>query len=163
MSWLEMGANMVQISAGRVSRSSTLGCFFLLVLIFVGRESTRLGPTMSRGRYNCAIGGSHFLAAVALILVESILIHNEWVRNHVPQDRLLTMDLKEGWEPLAKFLNKAVPNEPFPHANDGEAMQKFAKGVFRTAMLIWLGILGGAGLLAWVGMAVWRRSLLSSV
>ncbi|KAL6806999.1 P-loop containing nucleoside triphosphate hydrolase protein [Trichoderma sp. SZMC 28013] len=105
-------------------------------------ESTRLGPTMSR---------------------ESILIHNEWVRNHVPQDRLLTMDLKEGWEPLAKFLNKAVPNEPFPHANDGEAMQKFAKGVFRTAMLIWLGILGGAGLLAWVGMAVWRRSLLSSV
>lgn len=118
---------------------------------------------MSRGRYNCAIAGSDCVVTRGLILVESILIHNEWVHNHVPKDRLLTMDLKEGWEPLAKFLDKPIPNEPFPHANDGEAMQKFAKGVFRTAMLIWLGIFGGVSLFAWVGMAVWRRSLLSSI
>lgn len=161
MSWLEVGTNMVQIPTDCVSRGSALGCCFLLMLIFLGRESTRLGPTMSRGRYNCAIAGIDSLAIVVLILIESILIHNEWVHNHVPKDRLLTMDLKEGWEPLAKFLDKPVPKEPFPHANDGEAMQKFAKGVFRTAILIWLGILGGAGLIAWVGMAVWRRSSLS--
>ncbi|EHK20088.1 uncharacterized protein TRIVIDRAFT_155537 [Trichoderma virens Gv29-8] len=99
--------------------------------------------------------------AVMLIFSDSILIHNEWVRNTVPKERLLTMELKEGWEPLAKFLDKPVPDEPFPHANDGEAMEKFAKGVFRTAILIWLGILGGTSLLAWVGVGAWRRSLMA--
>ncbi|KAL7941779.1 P-loop containing nucleoside triphosphate hydrolase protein [Trichoderma barbatum] len=103
-------------------------------------ESTRLGSTLSR---------------------EYLLSHNEWVRNTVPKDRLMTMELKEGWEPLAKFLDKPIPDEPFPHANDSEAMEQFAKGVFRTAILIWLGILGGTGMLAWFGIGAWKRSLMA--
>jgi hypothetical protein len=93
-------------------------------------------------------------------LTDSILIHNEWVRKHVPPEKLLTMELSQGWEPLAKFLDKPVPDGPLPHANDGEAMEKFAKSVFRTAMLTWVGILSGTGMLAWVGVGAWRRSLL---
>ncbi|PTB69299.1 hypothetical protein BBK36DRAFT_1110273 [Trichoderma citrinoviride] len=102
-------------------------------------EEARLGPTLTR---------------------DSILIHNEWVRKHVPPERLLTMELSQGWGPLAKFLDMPVPDGPFPHANDGEAMEKFAKSVFRTAMLIWVGILSGTGMLAWAGVGAWRRSLL---
>ncbi|KAH6611582.1 hypothetical protein Trco_001602 [Trichoderma cornu-damae] len=67
---------------------------------------------------------------------------------------LLTMELEQGWEPLAKFLDRPVPEGPFPHANDGEAMEKFAKNVFRTAMLVWMGILVGAGVAVWASVSV---------
>ena len=34
-----------------------------------------------------------------------------------PKDKLLVFDVKQGWEPLCKFLNKDVPAKPFPHKN----------------------------------------------
>ena len=37
------------------------------------------------------------------------------VKQFVPKDRLLIMDRKDGWDPICKFLNLPVPNEPFPH------------------------------------------------
>jgi hypothetical protein len=73
-----------------------------------------------------------------LILVDSLLKYNDWVRKQVSSERLFTMELKQGWEPLAKFLGKPIPDEPFPHANDGEATKKFAKSIFRPAMLVWI-------------------------
>ena len=36
------------------------------------------------------------------------------VSRRVDADRLLVFDVGEGWEPLARFLGVAVPNEPFP-------------------------------------------------
>ena len=42
----------------------------------------------------------------------------ERVKSTVPPEKLLVFDVKEGWEPLCKFLNKPVPNEPFPNIND---------------------------------------------
>ncbi|KAM0264264.1 hypothetical protein ACHAQJ_000753 [Trichoderma viride] len=84
--------------------------------------------------------------------------YNDWVRKHVPSERLLTMELQQGWEPLAKFLGKPIPDEPFPHANDGEAMTKFAKSMFRTAMLVWITILVGTGIVAWIGLGAWTRT-----
>jgi hypothetical protein len=44
--------------------------------------------------------------------------HHDEVRAHVPAERLLEYRLGEGWEPLADFLGKPVPDEPFPHHND---------------------------------------------
>ena len=32
-------------------------------------------------------------------------------------DRLLKMDIREGWKPLCEFLNKPIPSVPFPHLN----------------------------------------------
>lgn len=32
----------------------------------------------------------------------------------VPEDRLLIWNLKDGWEPLCKFLGKPIPNTPIP-------------------------------------------------
>ena len=43
--------------------------------------------------------------------------HNETVRKLVPPDRLLIYEVKEGWEPLCGFLQKPIPQEPFPRTN----------------------------------------------
>jgi len=45
------------------------------------------------------------------------LKHNEHVKEVVPADQLLVWDVRDGWEPLCKFLGKPVPNEPIPHEN----------------------------------------------
>ena len=39
------------------------------------------------------------------------------VKGLVAPDRLLEWSIDEGWEPLCGFLDKPVPDEPFPHAN----------------------------------------------
>jgi len=43
--------------------------------------------------------------------------HIEHVKKTVPKERLLVWNVKEGWEPLCKFLHVPVPEKPFPHAN----------------------------------------------
>jgi hypothetical protein len=45
--------------------------------------------------------------------------HNAEVRRRVPADRLLVFEVKNGWEPLCRFLDVPAPSdEPFPHLND---------------------------------------------
>ena len=50
---------------------------------------------------------------------------NRFVIETVPEDRLLVFNVKEGWEPLCRFLGKEVPPEdhPFPHINDRFVVQ----------------------------------------
>ena len=48
---------------------------------------------------------------------ESYLKHNETVKDKVPADRLLIWNVKDGWEPLCKFLEKPIPDIPVPHNN----------------------------------------------
>ena len=38
----------------------------------------------------------------------------------MPPERLLVYEVKEGWEPLCRFLGVPVPQTPFPHVNDAE-------------------------------------------
>lgn len=76
---------------------------------------------------------------VGLDLIE---VHNEMVKRVVPPERLLIMNLNEGWQPLCKFLDKPVPTEPFPRLNDAEEAEKVAKGIFARCVLVWLGIIG---------------------
>jgi len=40
--------------------------------------------------------------------------HVSRVMSIVPSDRLLVYKVTEGWGPLCRFLNKSVPEEPFP-------------------------------------------------
>jgi Sulfotransferase domain len=49
---------------------------------------------------------------------------NQEVLDYVPADRLLVWDVKEGWEPLCRFLGVAMPDTPFPHLHDTEAFRK---------------------------------------
>ena len=41
------------------------------------------------------------------------------LQQEAPKDKLLVFDVKEGWEPLCKFLEKDIPDKPFPWRNIG--------------------------------------------
>lgn len=51
-------------------------------------------------------------------LIKAFEAHIEAVKNTIPADQLLVYEVKDGWEPLCRFLGKPVPSEPFPHTND---------------------------------------------
>ena len=46
--------------------------------------------------------------------------HIEEVKAHVPKEKLLVYDVREGWGPLCEFLDKPVPNDELPHLNKKE-------------------------------------------
>ena len=50
-------------------------------------------------------------------IFSSIEKHNMYVQSIVPEKDLLVWNLKEGWEPLCSFLDKPIPEDPFPHEN----------------------------------------------
>lgn len=58
------------------------------------------------------------------------------VRRKVPADRLLEYNLGDGWEPLSKFLDKPVPEAPFPHVNDAVDHQKRVMLILRKALYL---------------------------
>lgn len=74
--------------------------------------------------------------------IDLIEVHNEMVKRVVPREKLLVMNLKEGWQPLCKFLDRPVPREPFPRLNDSEEAERVAKGIFVRCILVWVGIIG---------------------
>ncbi|KAG0191490.1 hypothetical protein DFQ28_011738 [Apophysomyces sp. BC1034] len=47
--------------------------------------------------------------------------HIEEVKRVIPTERLLIMELGEGWERLCKFLGKEIPDEPYPRANERDS------------------------------------------
>lgn len=50
--------------------------------------------------------------------------HVEEVKKHVPPEKLLVYNVREGWEPLCSFLGVAVPKDkPFPALNSRENFQ----------------------------------------
>jgi hypothetical protein len=51
--------------------------------------------------------------------IAQYLRHIDDVKATVPPERLLVYSVTEGWEPLCEFLDKPVPDQPFPHANAG--------------------------------------------
>ena len=91
-----------------------------------------------------------------------LTIHESYVRSSVPESRLHFINIKDGWEPLCKILNCPVPDEPFPRANDTNAMQEFFEGVLRDAMIRWLvilSVLGLVGVFSWFWMDMGSVSL----
>ena len=51
------------------------------------------------------------------ILKKKFIEHNRHAQQDIPNHRLLIMDILGGdeWEPLCEFLNKPIPDVPFPH------------------------------------------------
>ena len=60
--------------------------------------------------------------------------HNADVKKVIPSDQLLVHDVRDGWEPLCKFLEVPVPNEPYPNLNDA----KYMRGIYRGMMVFGL-------------------------
>jgi hypothetical protein len=51
----------------------------------------------------------------------------------VPADRLLDYRVQEGWEPLCRFLDVKVPDEPFPRVNVGDNLLSNIRTAMRMA------------------------------
>ena len=60
--------------------------------------------------------------------------HIEAVKKNIPPERLLVYEVKEGWEPLSKFLDKDVPSSPFPHTNVKEDFHTWSKGIIKNVL-----------------------------
>jgi hypothetical protein len=60
--------------------------------------------------------------------IETFNRHIAQVKEQVPPQRLLVYEVRQGWEPLCRFLNIPVPDgKPFPHLNDREAFRQMTQ------------------------------------
>ncbi|KAI4603639.1 hypothetical protein KJ359_003455 [Pestalotiopsis sp. 9143b] len=78
------------------------------------------------------------------------------VIREVPADRLLIMDVKEGWAPLVKFLGTPTPAEEFPRVNESAALDKQAKSLFTKLAGTWVGILIATGGSIYGSVKLWK-------
>ena len=61
---------------------------------------------------------------------------NESVIKHVPKERLLVYEVKQGWGPLCKFLNVPEPNIPFPYKNKTKNMGHMSRFINLTFIIL---------------------------
>ncbi len=54
--------------------------------------------------------------------------HVEPVKAAIPPERLLLFQATDGWEPLCRFLDLPVPDEPYPRTNDRAEFWEHMKG-----------------------------------
>jgi hypothetical protein len=98
-------------------------------------------------------------------------------RENVPKERCLEFSVKDGWEPLCKFLDVPVPtvrNEktgeleplPFPRVNDRASFNKMLPGAYNEAlarsrhnMFALIGRLAVTGATAYGGYLMWKTRL----
>lgn len=66
-----------------------------------------------------------FLEGQKRTMMRNYRVHVNNVMRVVPRDQLLVWNIKDGWEPVCRFLGKPVPNKPFPFENaTGDKSQK---------------------------------------
>lgn len=74
--------------------------------------------------------------------------HVKDVMEHVPREKLLVWNVKEGWGPLCKFLDVPVPDAPFPRLNETREIQnlintwKVSSWFVVLVIPVLLGVLG---------------------
>ena len=78
----------------------------------------------------------------------------------MPPHQLLVFDVREGWEPLCKFLDVPVPATPFPNINDAGEVRLIYNAV---RAVTWLIILGVPTLLCVCFYYSWKFTLLGLV
>ncbi|KAI1749881.1 hypothetical protein F4782DRAFT_549322 [Xylaria castorea] len=57
------------------------------------------------------------------------------LRDNVPPEKLLEYKMNSGWEPLCKFLDKDIPDVPFPISNDRKEHAENVEGRRRNVQL----------------------------
>ena len=89
-----------------------------LVLLVAGPDAVR-GKMVETIIWSGTFGGRFEDRSHAIEVFER---HNREVVERVPAERLLRYEVKEGWEPLCRFLGVEVPkDQPFPHLNDTQS------------------------------------------
>jgi len=61
--------------------------------------------------------------------------HLAAVKAHVPEDKLLIYDVREGWAPICKFLGVEEPSEPLPHLNKKENFKQMLPKLMKGQMV----------------------------
>lgn len=84
--------------------------------------------------------------------------HYALVRELTPKGRLLEFRLDQGWEPLCKFLDVPVPDEPFPRLNETawfeEKVRLLVRRGIRTVLI--KAVLYGAPVVVALGLVYQR-------
>ena len=73
--------------------------------------------------------------------------HSQEVRDHVPSDRLLVHEARDGWAPICAFLGKPIPPTPYPRINESASFQTPIKCV-KAFLVLFYGSLGAAAAFA---------------
>ena len=91
------------------------------------------------GMFNkCAVG--HFVPKYPENRVQYYEDWVAYVKRTVPEDRLLVFNVKEGWEPLCKFLDLPIPDQPFPRTNDTNFIKSLIQSGKLQGFLTFLGL-----------------------
>ena len=73
--------------------------------------------------------------------IERFNLHIETVKKLIPPDSLLVHNVAEGWEPICNFLDKPVPQIPYPRVNEARDIKRM---IVVLKCLRWLpGLLAG--------------------
>ena len=76
----------------------------------------------------------------------SYRLHYQQVRKLVPKDRLLEVNLGDGWKPMCQFLDVPIPAEPYPTAYNSQEFLEFHRKIWwsdlRAQLLRWAGTIG---------------------
>ncbi len=83
------------------------------------------------GKFGRAMGKRFVGSLRKADLIARFEAHNDRVRTTVPPERLLVMQVKDGWRPLCAFLDRPIPPRPFPHLNEG--LETIRKGHWQLA------------------------------
>ena len=82
--------------------------------------------------------------------------HYAFIRKVTPPQRLLEFKLNDGWAPLCKFLNKPIPDVPFPRVNESADLQEKMRLIVQRGMrnmaakyAPWAVAIVGGGIAAW--------------
>ena len=101
------------------------------LLALVAPHQQRIGAVTSRLAWDGVFGSRFEDRHHALAVFNQ---YNQEVQNHVPPERLLVYDVKQGWDPLCAFLGVAVPaGKPFPRLNDTAEFRKIIRRVKTVA------------------------------
>jgi len=110
-------------------------CSWFFTLL--GRKDTNdLVGQMSRHPPKWSTSGLGMFGAVSAGEEKAVQFYHDHVNEvkaHVPADRLLVWEVKEGWAPLCKFLDVPVPDGPFPRVNDTEKINGMRKMFLRVS------------------------------
>jgi Sulfotransferase domain len=108
-----------------IGKSGASPCFRMLALAVpplkrLGRARHMIDTVVWQGAFNGRFEDRDY----------AIRTFQEWNRRvgeRIPADRLLVYEVTEGWAPLCRFLDKPIPDTPFPHLNDAESFRRFVR------------------------------------
>lgn len=89
--------------------------------------------------------------------------HNDYVKQVTPLGRFHMMQLSDGWAPLCNILDLPIPDEPFPRANDAEAVEGVNKEILKEAGSRWAAILAATGALGYGALWMFKSGIVGSM